>query len=74
MSQDIFRVEYTPVSDENKAKVKAFKEKAQELFDMLGFDEETLRHASRESAIAATKLEEAVMWAVKGFTSPEVSK
>jgi hypothetical protein len=68
---DIFRQEYTEVKEENKAKVAALKAKAQELWDLLGYDEATKRMPTREAACAATALEEAIMWAVKGLTSPE---
>lgn len=70
---DVFRIEYTPVSEENKAKCVAFKKKAQELWEMLGFDETTKRMPAREAALAATALEEAVMWHVKGLTSVELN-
>lgn len=70
---DIFRQEYTPVTEENKAKMLALKQKAQELWEMLGFDEATKRMPTREAALAATALEESVMWAVKGLTSIEAN-
>jgi hypothetical protein len=66
---DVFRQEYTPLTDEQKAAVLAFKQKAQELYDLLPCDAENGKMKSREFSIAATTLEEAVMWAVKGLTA-----
>lgn len=54
---------YKDLNDNQKAKVAQVKEKGVELYALLGSCP-----ASRESSLAKTKLEEAVMWAVKGIT------
>jgi len=66
---DVFRQEYTPVSDEAKAKVKEFKVKAQELWDLIPKHDEIA--LSSEFSVAMSKLEEVVMWTTKGLTNPE---
>lgn len=68
---DVFRLVYTPMLKANSAKAIEFKQKAQELYDLLGFDETTKRMPTREAALAATALEESVMWAVKGISAAE---
>ena len=62
----IFNQEYRQLTDEVKERVKAIKDKADELYTMI--NEITEPHL-REAAISKTKLEECVMWAVKGITS-----
>lgn len=59
---DIFRKEYKPLSDAAKQRMADVKNKAQELYDLIG-------DGTREMALARTKLEESVMWAVKSITS-----
>lgn len=70
MSDNIFRKEYRPLSDEEKVKLEKIKDKAQELLDI--YQDNSIRPFSadeaRAVAIAKTKLEESVMWAVKGVT------
>lgn len=65
---DTFRKVYTPISDAKKEQVKLVKEKAEELLLVIGAAEDR-SEKSRCLAIAKTKLEETVMWAVKGITS-----
>lgn len=60
---NVMRHEYRVLSDLEKAQMKEIKDKGLEFVefcDMLG--------ASRELSIAKTKIEEAVMWAVKHIT------
>jgi len=60
---NVMRHEYRVLSDAEKASMKQIKDMGADLhqvFEGLG--------ASRELAIAKTKLEEAVMWAVKHLT------
>jgi len=57
-----FRPEYRELKPTEQERVDQFKDKAFELFCMIDI-------GTRESAIAATKLEESVMWAVKGMTA-----
>ncbi len=58
-----FRKQYRELSETEKEFLDIIKDKAQELFNL--FDE---RPNNRELALAKTKLEESVMWAVKGLT------
>ena len=68
MSNEVFRQEYKPLTEQQSARVLEVKQKAQELYDvMLRF--ESGGTAPREVALFKTNLEQAVMWAVKGITS-----
>jgi hypothetical protein len=57
-----FRPEYRDLKSHELIRVEEIKDKAFELLCLFEI-------GTRESAIAATKLEEAVMWAVKGETT-----
>lgn len=59
---DLFHKEYKDISVETVELIKRVKEKAEELYALIGS-----RPESRESSLAKTKLEEAVMWFVKGL-------
>lgn len=61
--ENIFRKQYRELSVDEKALLESIKDKAQELFSLYPSDK-----PSRELALAKTKLEEIVMWAVKGIT------
>lgn len=63
-SADAMRHNYRVLSDDEKATMKALKDKGQELLDLI-----TAAGTSRELSIARTKTEEAVMWAVKHVTA-----
>lgn len=63
---NIFRSEYRELEPGEKDFLKSFKEKAQSLYDMIDGTEGP--ENIREMKLAKTKLEEAVMWAVKGIT------
>lgn len=56
------RHQYRVLTDAEKATVQAIKDKGDEFLAILG------AASSREASIAKTKIEEAVMWAVKGVT------
>lgn len=58
------RHSYRVLSDEEKARMAALKDKGQELLDLIAEC-----GGSRELSIARTKTEEAIMWAVKHVTS-----
>ncbi|WP_113443455.1 DUF7681 family protein [Rhizobium cremeum] len=58
------RHQYRVLSDEEKARMAAIKDKGQELLDLIAEC-----GGSRELSIAKTKTEEAVMWAVKHVTA-----
>lgn len=57
---DTFRQIYRPLSAAESKRILDIKAKAAELHDLLG-------EASREFALARTKLEECVMWATKAI-------
>jgi len=67
MSNNVFRKEYRPLTDEEQASVNRVKETAQTLYAII--DSPSAAADPRSLAVAKTKLEEAVMWAVKGFTA-----
>jgi hypothetical protein len=58
-----YRHQYRVLTDAEKAAMVAIKDKAAELDDVIN-----QTAPSRERSLALTKLEEAVMWAVKGIT------
>lgn len=60
---NVMRHEYRVLSDAEKATMQAIKDKGLELHELL-----EAAGASRELALAKTKVEEAVMWAVKHIT------
>lgn len=60
---NVMRHAYRVLSDEEKAQMKAVKDKGLELFELV----ESLGQ-SRELSLAKTRAEEAVMWAVKHIT------
>jgi len=66
--EDTFRKnsEYVDISDEVKIHITAIKSKAEELLN--SFNEPFEGSDERMMAIAKTKLEECVMWAIKGIT------
>lgn len=66
---NVMRHEYRVLSDAEKMWMKAIKDKGLEFHNLLrnGASPE-LPFASRELILAATRVEEAVMWAVKHIT------
>jgi hypothetical protein len=63
MINDVFRINYTPISDEKKETIKEIKLKAQELYDLI--------HKTaivKEGNTALMYLETSIMWIVKGLT------
>lgn len=62
--ENVFRPDYRELSDDEKQLVSDLKDKANELFLII----DGVLGQGRELAIAKTKLEESVMWAVKGIT------
>lgn len=60
---NVMRHQYRVLSDEEKAQMQALKDKGLELHELI-----KSVGVSRELSIAATKTEEAVMWAVKHIT------
>lgn len=51
------------LTEAEKDAIRSIKAKGQELLDLIP-------QTSRENSLARTKVEEAVMWAVKGITGP----
>lgn len=66
--EDVFRKVYTPITDEQKDQVQKIKETAEKLLATFPVSDDR-SEKSRCAALAKTKLEEAVMWAVKGATA-----
>lgn len=64
--QDVFRKEYKAISEKQALWMGAIKEKAQELWDMI--DESGDPSNGRMIAVAKTKLETSIMWAIKAIT------
>jgi hypothetical protein len=60
---NVMRHQYRVLSDTEKAAMQLIKDKGVEFFELLD-----LVGSSREIALAKTKIEEAVMWAVKHVT------
>lgn len=60
---DIFRKEYREISESEKSSIENIKERAEALYELLN-----AFPTNRESALSVTKLEEAVMWAIKSIT------
>lgn len=58
------RHQYRVLSDAEKANMTAIKDKGIEFYDLVA-----AHGSSREIALAKTKIEEAVMWAVKHITT-----
>jgi hypothetical protein len=61
---DPFRLAFRQLSEDEQLRVEQIKRKAGELLHILAATTE-----GREAALAVTKLEECVMWAVKGITA-----
>ena len=59
---DIFKKNFSPLHPNNSAKILEIKETAEKLYELFNL-------ANRETSVAKTKLEEAVMWAVKGVVN-----
>lgn len=62
-ANNTMRHQYRVLSDEEKQQMQAVKDKGLELYELI-----KSMGASRELSLAATKTEEAVMWAVKHLT------
>jgi hypothetical protein len=68
---DVFRKEYKPLDESQKECIASIKEKASLLYKELQAVSDLDKYCfdcGREIAIAKTKLEECVMWAIKGVT------
>lgn len=63
VNNNVVRHEYRTLSDEEKFHMKSIKDQGQLFIDYVN----TIGK-SREYSLAITKIEEAVMWAVKGLT------
>lgn len=69
--EDIFRKEYAPLTDQQKAQVASIKESAEAIFRSWNeaVPKEERSERSRCMAIARTHFETAVMYAVKAITT-----
>ena len=65
--ENIFRPEYRELQDDEKILMQNIKETAHKLITMYP-QAHGGRFENRELALAGTKLEESIMWAVKGIT------
>lgn len=74
MANDVFRQEYTPLTDEQKTQMSAIKQAAQALYDkveeFVPADERSER--ARLVNIGKTQLEVAVAMIVKGITTEQL--
>jgi hypothetical protein len=61
---NVMRHGYRVLSEREKAQMQAIKDKGLEFFELIN----SLDEPSRELSLAKTKIEEAVMWAVKHLT------
>lgn len=73
VKNNVMRHEYKVLNDTEKGQMKALKDQGLAFFQLLqsiggGVGQDPARMASRELSLAATKIEEAVMWAVKHVT------
>ena len=59
---------YRALTDHEKAVMSAIKTDGQNLIDTFETLRKTTPNSARQYSIAITKMEEAVMWAVKGLT------
>jgi hypothetical protein len=67
MQQDIFRINNRPISERQVNLIKSIKEKAQELINLVIFDNNEIVDV-RMVDLFKSNLEQAVMWGVKSIT------
>lgn len=65
--EDVFRQNYTPLTDGQKELMSQIKSKAQELYEFTIVNGSTPNNTP-ELTWFQTRLEEAIMWAIKGIT------
>ncbi len=71
MSNNTFRTTYRELTPYYQSQIDGLKESAQALWDLMAQAELDNGHrpgASRHLSLARTRLEESIMWAVKGMT------
>ena len=69
-ANNVFRPIYKDLSDEEKKLMEDVKNKAMELYSLMGSAiKENPSSKARYISLAKTTLEESVMWAVKGITT-----
>lgn len=66
---DAMRKSYRELTEEEKAQVTAVKDKGAEFIAIIDDIKNSGNGPSRELSLAVTKIEEAVMWAVKHVTA-----
>jgi len=68
-ANNIFRPVYRELNEEEKKDLKDLKDKAQDLYLLIeNIVQENPSTKGRYVSLAKTKLEESIMWAVKGIT------
>lgn len=65
---NVMRHEYRVLNEAEKANMQSVKDTGLHFYDQLTLMEEVDGRGSRELSLAKTKIEEAVMWAVKHIT------
>ena len=65
-SENIFRPSYREFSEDKKKVIKIIKDKAGDLLSYFP-REDNMKPINREVSLAITKLEESIMWVVKGM-------
>ena len=69
--ENVFRPTYRKLSTYEQSQVDSLKATGQALWDLMALaeiDNGTIPGASRHLSLARTRLEESIMWAVKGMT------
>ena len=62
--EDVFRKTYKQQTGQIISQMEAIKDKAAELYELL----ESAKADPRSTSLAKTKLEESIMWIIKGMT------
>lgn len=65
---DTFRKQYRELNEAEKAQLESLKIKAEDIESTFNAVVENRQDVGREIALARTKLEESIMWAVKAIT------
>lgn len=70
-NSSVFHLGYRELNEDEKTFMSRVEEKASELYDLI---ESGLFPPGREVALARTKIDEAVMWTIKGITKNIIMK
>lgn len=69
-TEDVFRKQYHGVTEQGMHLIDQIKSEAETLWSSLNWHSANFKNGAREISIAKTKMEEAVMWAIKGICTP----